>query len=242
MSNYPNFVSVIILSSKTSDRKDHFLNDLKRRILTLDLAPGSPLDEVALSQEYNVSRTPARDVFRQLAGEGYLLIRSNRGAQVSPMNHKTLRDFFLTAPMIYSATSRLAAINATDEQVLQLEGIQQQFMVALKNAQADLMVFYNDAFHSQIGEMADNVYLTPSLRRLLIDHARIGHTFYRPVDEDSQLDMDTAANHHNEMIEAFRDNDEHRSARLAAEHWELSRKSIERFITPESLDIPLQMT
>ena len=241
MGNYPNFVSVIILSSKTSDRKDHFLNDLKRRILTLDLAPGSPLDEVALSQEYKVSRTPARDVFRQLAGEGYLLIRSNRGAQVSPMNHKSLRDFFLTAPMIYSATSRLAAINATDAQVHQLEIIQQQFTEALTKAEADLMVFYNDAFHSKIGEMADNVYLTPSLRRLLIDHARIGHTFYRPADDESKQDMNTAASHHDEMIDAFRDNDEDRSARLAAEHWELSRKSIERFITPESLDIPLQM-
>ena len=241
MINYPNFVSVIILSSKTSDRKDFFLNDLKRRILTLDLAPGSPLDEVVLSQEYNVSRTPARDVFRQLAGEGYLLIRSNRGAQVSPMNHKTLRDFFLTAPMIYSATSRLAAINATSQQVTELETTQQQFMEAMKEGQADLMVFYNDAFHSQIGDMADNVYLTPSLRRLLIDHARIGHTFYRPVDDDSQQDMDTASHHHDEMIDAFRNNDEDRSARLAAQHWELSRKSIERFITPESLDIPLQM-
>ena len=227
------------MTSKTSDRKDHFLNDLKRRILTLDLAPGSPLDEVALSQEYNVSRTPARDVFRQLAGEGYLLIRSNRGAQVSPMNHKTLRDFFLTAPMIYSAVSRLAAINATATQVHKLQAIQAEFTSALQSGQADLMVFHNDEFHSQIGEMADNVYLTPSLRRLLIDHARIGHTFYRPVDADSEDDMDTAANHHDQMIDAFRDNDEDRSAQLAAEHWDLSRKSIERFITPESLDIPL---
>ncbi len=227
------------MTSKTSDRKDHFLNDLKRRILTLDLAPGSPLDEVALSQEYNVSRTPARDVFRQLAGEGYLLIRSNRGAQVSPMNHKTLRDFFLTAPMIYSATSRLAAINATAGQVKELETIQKQFIDALQQGQADLMVFFNDEFHSKIGEMADNVYLTPSLRRLLIDHARIGHTFYRPVDSESASDMNTASHHHDLMIEALADNDEDRSAQLAAEHWELSRKSIERFITPQSLDIPL---
>ena len=205
------------------------------------MAPGSPLDEVALSQEYNVSRTPARDVFRQLAGEGYLLIRSNRGAQVSPMNHKTLRDFFLTAPMIYSATSRLAAINANADQIAELETIQASFMGALRRAEADLMVFHNDEFHSKIGEMADNVYLTPSLRRLLIDHARIGHTFYRPVDDTSQQDMDTASHHHDQMIEAFRNNDEDGSARLAAQHWELSRKSIERFITPESLDIPLQM-
>jgi len=29
-------------------------------------------------------------------------------------------------------------------------------------------------------ELADNEYLMPSLRRLLIDHMRIGMTFYNP--------------------------------------------------------------
>ena len=42
---------------------------LKRQILTLELPPDDDLDEARLSEEYGISRTPVRDVLRQLAGE-----------------------------------------------------------------------------------------------------------------------------------------------------------------------------
>ncbi|NNF77364.1 MAG: GntR family transcriptional regulator, partial [Rhizobiales bacterium] len=54
--------------------KEQLLTSLRRRILTLDLEPGQSLDEATISREYALSRTPVRDVLRQLAGEGYLTI------------------------------------------------------------------------------------------------------------------------------------------------------------------------
>jgi len=66
--------------------KDTLYDDLKKRILTLNLEPGIDLDEVKISTEYGLSRTPVREVFRRLAGEGYIEIRNNRGASVSSMN------------------------------------------------------------------------------------------------------------------------------------------------------------
>ncbi|MFT5115426.1 MAG: DNA-binding GntR family transcriptional regulator [Parasphingorhabdus sp.] len=228
-----------VLMSATSSKKEHFYNDLKRRILTLDLAPGMDLDEVALSKEYEISRTPLRDVLRNLAGEGYLNIRNNRGARVSSMDQRALRDFFLVAPMIYAAISRLAAQNARAEQIQRLEETQQLFVNAVAGDDIQEKVFYNDQFHTIIGEMADNVFLQPSLRRLLIDHARIAQTFYQPTNDDMLRDLESAVSHHDEMIEAFRARDEDASAKLANAHWELSRKRIEKFVTPDSFDIAL---
>jgi DNA-binding GntR family transcriptional regulator len=40
------------------------------------------------------------------------------------------------------------------------------------------MVIFNDQFHTKIGQMADNHYLIASLQRLLIDEARIAHTYF----------------------------------------------------------------
>ncbi|SPY97893.1 putative transcriptional regulator [Pseudomonas aeruginosa] len=41
--------------------------------------------------------------------------------------------------------------------------------------------------------MAHNDYLMPSLRRLLIDHARLGKIFYRhPTTDDMQRDLELA--------------------------------------------------
>src|SRR5262249_6033303 len=83
--------------------KTSLYETLKRQILTLELPPDHDLDEASLSEAYGISRTPVRDVLRQLAAEGYIDIRENRGARVIPMDHATLRDFFLVAPMIYEA-------------------------------------------------------------------------------------------------------------------------------------------
>jgi DNA-binding GntR family transcriptional regulator len=223
----------------SESRKKHLYNDLKRRILTLELAPGSDMDEVALSGEYEVSRTPLRDVFRTLAGEGFLEIRNNRGARVSSMDQKTLRDFFLVAPMVYAAVSRLAALNGSDIQVDELERIQGCFVRAVNDDDVEAMVYHNDRFHSLVGEMADNLFLLPSLRRLLIDHARIAQTFYRPANREMRASLDKAVRHHDRMIDAFRRRDEESAERLAIEHWELSRGQIEDFVTPESMDVPL---
>ena len=122
------------------------------------------------------SRPPLREVLRQLAGEGYVQLIENRGAQVAPMSHTTLRNFFIAAPMIYGATTRLAAENATQAQIIRLKECQLAFRQAIKSGDAAERALGNERFHSIIGEMADNEFLMPSLRRLLIDHTRIGMT------------------------------------------------------------------
>ena len=165
---------------------------LKRQILPLERPPDHDLDEAKLSEEYGISRTPVRDVFRQLAGEGYLDIRENRGARVIPMNHETLRDFFLVAPMIYEAVGRLAVRNFKALQLVRLKECQERFRAAVARRDPDAMVVENSRFHAIIGEMANSAFLKPSLSRLLIDHARIGHTFFRPTDEAMEASLGAA--------------------------------------------------
>ncbi|MEM6678363.1 MAG: GntR family transcriptional regulator, partial [Pseudomonadota bacterium] len=180
----------------TLTSKERLYQDLQRRILTLDLAPGAHLDETRLSEEYGISRTPLRDVFRQLDGEGYIEIREHRGTIVSPMGHKTMRDFYLAAPMIYSAVARLAARNARPADLARLQDVQAEFRGAVAGGDVDGMVFWNDRFHLAIGEIADNPYLIPSLRRLLIDHARIGQTFWRAHPREDTGRIEAAVAHH----------------------------------------------
>ena len=226
-------------SYKMASPKEALYKDLKRSILTMKRAPGSDIDEVTLAAEYGLSRTPLREVLRRMAGEGYLELRENRGAQVSAMTHNTLRDFFLAAPMIYAATTRLAAQNATAEQVEMLRQVQRQFRAAIDSGNVEDRVFYNDRFHALIGEIANNVYLTPSLHRLLIDHARIADTFYRPRSASMRKNLAVAADQHDSMIEAIETGDDARAAQLAIAHWDLSRGMIEMFVTPQGLDAPL---
>lgn len=201
------------------------------------LEPGSDLDETRLSEKYQISRTPLRDVFRQLSGEGYLSIRDNRGAIVSPMSHKTLRDFFQTAPLIYASISRLAAERAGPKQVAELKAAQHDFSAAVAADVPDDMVYWNDRFHYILGVIADNQYLMPSLRRLLIDHARIGQTFWRGDTEPMRARIQTATDQHDQLIALVETGDADGAVALTLEHWSLSREHLEMFVRPEPLPL-----
>ncbi|NKK96996.1 FCD domain-containing protein [Rhizobium leguminosarum bv. viciae] len=215
--------------------KSNLYEDLKRQILTMELDPDADLDEASLSEKYGLSRTPVRDIFRRLAGEGYIDIRENRGARVIPMNHSTLRNFFLVAPMIYAAIGRLAVQNFKPAQLSDLTQTQERFRAASENMDPLAMVLENNRFHEIFGEMSGNVYLQPSLGRLLIDHARIGHTFFRPRNEDMKRRLQVATGHHDGFIAALGAHDENAVVDLVFEHWELSRENMEMFIAPQGL-------
>ncbi len=217
--------------------KNSLYDDLKRQILTMELSPDEVLDEVGLSELYGLSRTPVREVFRRLAGEGYLDIQENRGARVIAMNYQTLRNFFLVAPMIYAAIGRLAVHNFRPRQLDELKQTQFRFRQATVAKDPLGMVLENNRFHEIMGEMAGNPYLEPSLGRLLIDHARIGHTFYRPRDPDMERRLDESVEHHDAFIEAIGKHDESAVVDLVFEHWELSRENMEIFIAPQGLEI-----
>lgn len=215
------------------------IEDLRRRILTQELEPGSYLEEFEISETYGISRTPVREILRQLAGEGYIILHENRGAQVAPMSHKSLRNFFIVAPMIYAAVARLAAQHATPAQIDWLKQIQRRFRLAVRNGDASERALLNERFHAAIGEVADNEYLLPSLRRLLIDHTRIGITFYNPRQTHLAKQQALAADQHDQFIELIAAGDADGAAALAVAHWELSRAQIESFVTPESIQMNL---
>ncbi|MFT4149758.1 MAG: GntR family transcriptional regulator [Paracoccaceae bacterium] len=220
-------------------KKQICFDDLCRKILTQVLEPGIYLDETELSEIYGISRPPLRETLRQLAGEGYVVLHENRGAQVAPMTHKTLRNFFVAAPMIYAGVTRLAAMHATPAQILRLKECQWAFRQAIRSGDAAERAVGNERFHSIIGEMADNEFLMPSLRRLLIDHTRIGMTFYDPRKTTMACVSAEAADQHDQFIALIEAGDADAAAELAVAHWELSRAQIESFVTPEGMQIPL---
>lgn len=223
--------------------KSNLYDDLKRQILTMELDPDQDLDEVTLSERYGLSRTPVREIFRRLEGEGYIEIRANRGARVVPMNHQTLRQFFMVAPMIYAAIGRLAVQNFRPKQMEDLRETQERFRGASAEGDALAMVLENNRFHEIIGEMSGNAYLQPSLGRLLIDHARIGHTFFRPKNDDMRQRLQLAVDHHDAFIAAIGSHDEGAVVKLVFEHWELSRANMEMFVVPQEMkaDEPVEM-
>ena len=220
--------------------KNDVAASLRQRILSMDLKPSQLLDEVALAGAFGISRTPMREVIQRLAGEGYLEMEANRGAKVAPMDLATMRHFFQAAPMIYAATARLAAEQATAAQLDELRAIQGEIRAAVERGDSPAAAIHNHAFHAYVGEMAQSPYLMPSLNRLLIDHTRLSQRFYKPADATESASIKAAVDHHDAMIEAFATHDAGTAVELTVEHWNLSRDRIEQFVTPDPLPFELE--
>ncbi len=227
------------MAEPTQAKKARLEAYLRSAVLTLALEPGSDLDEAQLCDAFGLSRTPLREVLRELAGAGYLSHRTNRGIRVAELSHTTLRAFFQAAPMIYAAVLQLAAVNRSPAQIDDLKAAQDAFKAALRGPSVADRALANNRFHDITGEMAGNPYLHPSFQRLLIDHARIGMTFYQPQNADRALKLSEASAQHDAIITAIEARDAEAAGQLALDHWQLSRSEIESYVMPTGLDAPL---
>ncbi|MGC3937547.1 GntR family transcriptional regulator [Roseobacter sp. EG26] len=217
--------------------KDECLDDLKHRILSTDLAPGSDLDETALAEHYGISRTPMREVLHRLAGAGYISSTENRGSKVASMDIGTMRTFFQTAPMIYANIASLAAEARTGPQLEDLKEAQRAFTKATAANDAQTAALANHHFHAVIGQMAHNPYLVASLGRLLIDHTRLSQRFYRPASEEEERRIEKAGEQHDAMISAIEAYEAPLALDLSLQHWDLSRDRMERYVRPDPLPV-----
>jgi DNA-binding GntR family transcriptional regulator len=65
---------------------------LRDRLISLEIPPGAPIDEDALTRELAVGRTPVREAVRRLALEGLIVVYPRRGTFASTINITSLTD------------------------------------------------------------------------------------------------------------------------------------------------------
>lgn len=215
--------------------KDTALEDLKARILKMELRPGAPLEEAPLCAAYGLSRTPMREVFQKLAAGGFITLAPGRGAEVSQIELARLRQFFASAPLLHALIARQAA-EACDEQALYtLRAAQSNVRKARVARNAAAMALADYGFHVALCQIADNPYLSPSLERLLIDQTRMSHRFYSGAAAEDSQRFERAMDEHDRLIDACARGDAARAVAVAMAHWESLRGQIEAYVHPAPL-------
>ena len=71
---------------------DMVYDDLRKKILTLEMKPGTPLSFTNLKPLYNVSISPIRDALKHLENEGLVEIKPQSGTYVSLIDMSKVRD------------------------------------------------------------------------------------------------------------------------------------------------------
>lgn len=127
---------------------------LRQRIFARELEPGSWIDELRISEALGISRTPLREALKVLAAEGLVTMKVRRGAYVTEVSEKDLRDVYHLLALLESDAARVVALKASADQLHQIELLHRD----LEQATADRDRFFdiNEAFHMLILELADN--------------------------------------------------------------------------------------
>ena len=110
---------------ETDDRslRIRVFNAIENAILDGEYKDGDSLNELRLSKELGVSRTPVREAIMQLELEGLVRNVPNKGAVVVGVTDQDIHDIYEIRKRIEGLASRLCAVSITDDELRALEQI-----------------------------------------------------------------------------------------------------------------------
>jgi DNA-binding GntR family transcriptional regulator len=204
---------------------------LRKAILELELAPGSGLDEVKLSEQFQMSRTPIREALVRLTAEGLVQTLPNRNTIVAPIDFVRLPFYFEALTLMYRVTTRSAAVHRKAEHLAKIRSYQGLFAEAVSRRNALAMIDANRDFHVAIAEAAGNPYFTTLFTRLLDEGRRILRLYYSSFDDRLPRQY---VEEHEAMIVAIEARDADLCDRLATEHAAQIVRQIQSYIARDT--------
>jgi DNA-binding GntR family transcriptional regulator len=171
---------------------------LRDMIIEGTLAAGTRLNERVLCEQLAVSRTPLREAFKVLAGEGLIELLPNRGAQVAELSLTDIEQTFEVLGALEGLSGRLACQRITDAEVTEIRALHYEMLAA--HARRDLAAYYkiNHVIHDRINAAAGNAVLTATYQQM---NARIQNLRFR--SNFNQDKWDAAMKEHSAMLDAL---------------------------------------
>lgn len=127
---------------------------LRKSILTLNLLPGTAISENEISQRFEVSRTPVREAFIQLAKESLLKIIPQKETLVSYIDlQRVEQEHFLRRSLETSVLGDFLKV-ASQESYLKLQQCLDFQNSLLDSKDFIQFIYYDDLFHKTIFEAA----------------------------------------------------------------------------------------
>ena len=127
---------------------------LRQRIFARELEAGSWIDELRIAQALGISRTPLREALKVLAAEGLVTMKVRRGAYVTEVSEKDLREVYHLLAVLESDAARVVATIANASQIAQILALQKELEEAVGHR--DRFFEINEAFHGLLLQIADN--------------------------------------------------------------------------------------
>lgn len=143
---------------------------LRQEIFSGTLAPGSFVDEVALCERLEISRTPLREAIKVLTAEGLVRHEPRRGCFVNEVTERDLEEIFPVIALLEGRCAHEAALRASDADLAALEALHDKLQEAARHKRIVDYYDTNYTIHEAIITLADNRWLAQvigDLRKIL---------------------------------------------------------------------------
>jgi DNA-binding GntR family transcriptional regulator len=208
-----------------SSKSDVAYAELRRRILSGTLAPGSRLAQYELAASLGMSITPLREAIRKLGSEGLLDLDAHRNVHVARIDATEARQLFEVRQLLDPPAVELAAARRTDEDIAAMQQATERLLPVTRQWGEKALTAHRE-FHRTVYLASHNQMLTGLLDDLWDKsdrYRRLGMELL-PGDEPRIRDLDE----HRLMVNLVVAGDGVGAAKLMREH-------ITRSVTPTAI-------
>lgn len=195
----------------SSERVSRIYLALRHAIIEQALQPGAKLPEDAIGERFGASRTIVRHALGQLAAEGLVDLRRNRGAAVATPSWDEARDTFDVRLALERLVIMRLAGRLTREQVKKLEAHVDEEERA-RGTNEPLSIRLATEFHIHLAEMTGNRLLSRYVSEVASRCGLILALYSRPHSSDC------AVSEHRGLIKALASGEAQSTAALMDQH------------------------
>jgi DNA-binding GntR family transcriptional regulator len=186
---------------------------LRERIVTLRLAPGTVLREDELMRELEIGRTPLREAVKRLALENLVAVQPRIGTYVTSVDASDIVHIAEVRAELEAQAAELAARRLDGTLRERAEALLEQVRALDRAADADTLMELDEAIHRLAWEGSRNPYLIETLERYFALSLRVWY-----VVLDRVPGLGTAVFDHAKLLEAILADDAETARSLMREH------------------------
>jgi DNA-binding GntR family transcriptional regulator len=188
-------------------------DQLRRLIISGELADGAPLRQDALAEELGVSRIPIREALSRLEGEGLAASSPHKGYVVTALSRDEISELFELRALLEPELIRAAIPKMTTADLEQAEAVLASYNVDIDNADVPSWGEHNTRFHMAL--------YSPSQRRKTIEIVRgllVNTDRYTRLVLTLGTGVEQAKEDHGGLLELCRKKAVNQAAALAHDH------------------------
>ena len=192
---------------------DRAATRIRELIVTLELAPGSPVSERELMERLGLGRTPVREALRTLAQEKLVEVYPRRGIVVAPIEVGDLATLSEVRITLESFAARLAAERANGDDLEVARALLADLPGADDAHDERALIELDQRIHRHVYRCAHNPFVESTLNEYYTLTLRI---WFLALDRVARLD--DAVTEHRELLEAICDGQAKRAEDVMRRH------------------------